>query len=198
MRSNITDQQQSSIITIVAKIPVEAARKPFLAELEKQLPNTGKVTDARLLAAINAALASFPPGQWQGDEQGFFPSDTAQLTLVEHGQLYQRMLRLPTVYWPPSPPPTPEQSKKRTATEAKPMSREEAAEVYGQHIYGEHWEQHKRDEAKRRAEELHHDTTPWPIAEPPPTTRTIRAEVNKDEPEAKTSRSRSQRPPWPI
>ena len=57
----ISDAQQSSVIAVVAKIPVAEARKPFLVELEKQLPKTGKVGDETLLACINAALESFPP-----------------------------------------------------------------------------------------------------------------------------------------
>ena len=64
MRANITDAQQRSIISIVAKIPVAEARKPFLVELEKQLPKSGKVTDEALLASINAALKSFHPAHF--------------------------------------------------------------------------------------------------------------------------------------
>ena len=56
----ISDKQQNLVITTVAKIPVPQARKPFLVELEKQLPKSGRVTDAQLLEAINATLTAKP------------------------------------------------------------------------------------------------------------------------------------------
>jgi hypothetical protein len=183
MRANISDNQQSSIISIVAKIPVAPARKPFLIELEKQLPKSGKVTDERLLQAINAALGSFTPGRWEGDEQGVRPSvDTyPHMTLSEAAALYQRMLKPPSWSWPPKAPLTPEEMK---AGEAKlaAMSQEERAEAYARTLYPteEAYQRHKRDdEAKRQAEETV-DKTPWPLPSPP-TTQVIRGEVSKDD-----------------
>lgn len=115
MNKAITDAQYSTLIGVIARVPVEEARRLVLERVEAALPKAGKVKDAQMLAAINDALRSFPPGAYQGDENGFFPTDMSALTLAALARLYQRMLRLPTVYWPPKQPPTPEQLRAQEA-----------------------------------------------------------------------------------
>ena len=180
MRANITDAQQRSIISIVAKIPVAEARKPFLVELEKQLPKSGKVSDEALLASINSALRSFPPGSFCGDAQGAYPSDLSTLTLKEAADLYQRMCRQVGAWtWPPKPPPTPEQLKAREAHLAS-MSQEQRAEAYEQTLSASY----RAEEAERRAElarrEMEYQPAPFSLGPSPPTTRTIRGEIEPD------------------
>ena len=181
---NISDAQQSSVIAVVAKIPVAEARKPFLIELEKRLPKTGKVSDAQLLAAINAALKSFPPGAYQGDALGVRPTsdDCAHMTLAEIAAAYQRCLKPPSWVWPPKPPPTQEELKAMAAAQAA-MTPEELAERYHRSLFNSdaEWEAAKAaEEARRQAEETA-DTTPFPLGPSPPHVPMIHATANRDD-----------------
>jgi hypothetical protein len=183
---NISDAQQALVIQTVAKIPVPDARKPFLQKLEALLPAKGKVRDDCLIKAINASLASFKPGTYRGDAQGAYPSDTSTLTLNEAAALYQRMVREVGAWsWPPSPPPTAEQSK-AMAAELAAMDPKEAADAYVLDALcggdAEEFARRKAEEAKRRQAEELADATPWPLPAPP-STRAIFGSVNENEPE---------------
>ena len=161
----ISDAQQSSVIAVVAKIPVAEARKPFLVELEKQLPKTGKVGDETLLACINAALKSFPPGAYCGDAQGVFPPITEDISLKEAAMLYERVIRPSGEWcWPPIPPTTPEEAKAK-AERLAALSQEQKAEAYARTLYEteEDYQAAKADEEKRRQAEETADATPWPL-----------------------------------
>jgi hypothetical protein len=79
----ISNAQQSTVIGVTARIPVVEARKMFLERLEQQLPSRGEVSDEQLLQAVDAALKSFRPGTWYGDEQGPIPNDTTGMALSE-------------------------------------------------------------------------------------------------------------------
>jgi hypothetical protein len=178
----ISDAQQSSVIAVVAKIPVAEARKPFLIELEKQLPKAGKVSDETLLACINSALKSFKPGQWQGDVQGAFPPITEDLPLKEAALLYERVIHGRGAWsWPPFPPISPETAKAKEAAFAL-LTPEQKAERYHRSLFNSdaEYEAAKAAEEKRRQAEETANATPWPLPAPP-TTRTIRGEI---EPEA--------------
>ena len=85
MNKQITDLQYSTLIGVIARVPIEEARRLVLEKIEASLPKSGKVTDARLLESINVALGSIPPGRWQIDEQGVRPDavDCLHLPLAQ-------------------------------------------------------------------------------------------------------------------
>ena len=186
---NISDAQQSTLIGVIARVPVEEARRLVLEKIEASLPKSGKVTDARLLESINLALGSIPPGRWQIDEQGVRPdaADCLHLPLAQIAALYQRWLRPATWVWPP---PTAEQAKARAAEAARfaAMTHEEKAEAGGRFIYGDNWERVKAEETAREKElaikEQEYGAMPPPLdPSPPPRVKQIRGSVNKDEPD---------------
>lgn len=128
MRSNLSDQQFSSLIGVVARIPVQDARRLFLERIEAALPAKGKVTETQLTDAVNATLASFEPGSYRLDAfdgvwraKGDFAKPA---TLLEASQRYMVQLdishgRRQQVYWPPFRPLTDEERKAKAAEEAE-------------------------------------------------------------------------------
>ena len=143
------------------------------------------MTDEALLAAINAALASFPAGRWVADEQTWWSVDDPDATLHQLAYRYQHCLRGPARSWPPIPSKSPEEAKARKAHFAA-MSHEQKVEAYARTLYEteEDYQAAKAAEEKRHLAEAAADDTPWPLPSPP-TTRTIRGEVVRrdDEPE---------------
>lgn len=191
----LSDPQQSTLIGVIARVPVEQARKLVLERVEATLPKSGRVTNEALLQAINVALKSFEPGEWEADEQGVRPSiDTLQhMTLAELARAYQRCCLKPASWcWPPKAPPTPEQTKQMEAKfDALPL--EQRGEAYERLLYpGEAFEHHRAEEAERQAElarrEMEYDPAPFPMGKSPPSTRVIRGEVSRDEPEPEPER----------
>ena len=187
MNKQITDSQYSTLIGVIARVPIEEARRLVLEKIEAALPKAGKVTDARLLESINLALGSIPPARWQIDEQGVRPDavDCLHLPLAQVAQLYQRCLKPPTWVWPPL---TQEQLQARAAEAEKfaAMTHEEKAEAGGRFIYGENWERVKAEEAAREEElklkEMEFGARPPPVdPSPPPRVKQICGSVNRAE-----------------
>ena len=178
----LNDSQQSTLIGVIARVPVEQARKLVLVELEKQLAGKKRVTNEQLLAAINSVLAAIPPGTYSGDAQGAFPPITEDLTLKEAATLYERVIHPRGEWcWPPIPLPTPEEAKAK-ADRLAAMTQKQLAEAYGRSLFNSdaEYEAAKADEEKRRQAEETADATPWPLPSPK-STRTIRGEVVDDE-----------------
>ena len=175
----LSDSQQSTLIGVIARTPVEQARRLVLEKIEASLPKTGKVTNAQLLESINSALASIPPGRWQADERGVRPeaADCLHMTLAEIAAAYQRILKPATWCWPPVSPRT-EQELKAKADKLAAMTPEQRGAAYARTLYEteEDYQAAKAAEEKRRQAEETADATPWPLPSPP-TTRTIRGEV---------------------
>jgi hypothetical protein len=186
VRSNLSAAHYQLLISTVAKIPCEPARPAFLAKFWELLPAKGKVSDRQIIDVVNSALQSFQPGQWQGDAQGAYPPITEDLSLKEAATLYERFIHQRGAWaWPPFPPISPEEAKAKAESFAA-LSPEQRGEAYARTLYEteEDYQAAKAAEEKRRQAEQTADATPWPVPSPP-TTRTIRGEIEDvhEEPE---------------
>jgi hypothetical protein len=184
MRTNLSDAQYSTLIGIVARLPIEQARRLFLERVEAALPAKGKISEAQLTDVVNNAHASFKPGTWQGDEQGFIPAITETTSLKDAAAIYQRALKGSTWWWPPIPPrqPMTEEQRKDIAAKVAAMSQEECAEAYARTMFAteEEYQRNKAEVAERKAKELE-DSTPWPVdPSPPPRVPVIRGTVEPE------------------
>jgi hypothetical protein len=128
MNQALTDRQYSTLIGVIARVPVEEARRLVLERVEAALPSSGKITDEQLLEVINAALASFTPGQYRGDHRGVIPEITASTSVHEASEIYARSLRPPLWVWPPMPPT----EKQDTSPSLSPM--EDLSERYARSL----------------------------------------------------------------
>jgi hypothetical protein len=179
---NVTDAQQSTLIGVVAKIPVAEARKVFLGKVERRLPRVGAVTDDAFGDIVNAALASFQPGAYRTDHNGAWRAwdyiDPTQ-TLKEAADAYVRQLAInrgteKQVCWPPYPsrpaqPAEPVESYTRWAARVSPEEHRAAAAEWARFIGGdEAYERCLREEAERAESELVFDLTKPPPARPVP------------------------------
>jgi hypothetical protein len=124
VNKQLSDKQYSQLIGVIARVPVQEARRLVLERVEQALPKARKVSDQELLSAINAALASFPPGQLQGDHRGLIPDISGAKSLVEAAEIAERSLKPPLWVWPPVPPPDQEDGPPLM------MSQAEAAAAY--------------------------------------------------------------------
>jgi len=219
---HVSASQQELVIRTIARIPLPMARRDFLTRLEPRL--TRKMTDEQVVEAINATLASFPPGAYQIDSAGrVFRAGEDRITpttsLKEAADIYQRTLRDDpgSWSWPPHPPRPPRPSGQ--APETKPLSGSvemerhmtpeqcrAAAEEYqrtlsnwdGRRLSDEEWEEHKRRKANEEAERLAVQAR-WPVdpsSPPSEAAQLIRGEVIP-EPEPEPDPDPDDEPPHP-
>lgn len=143
MRSNLSVAAYSTIIGLVARIPVEQARRLFLERIEAALPAKGAISSEQLNDAVNDALASFKPGKYVLDGDTWRerrPYHT--LTLREMSEAYPAVLRGEPATdgdkrcWPPLPPREPSvQLGPPVGSSAKiDMTLAEASEAYARSL----------------------------------------------------------------
>jgi hypothetical protein len=189
MRANLSDAQYSTLIGIVARLPIEAARRTFLERIEAALPSTGKISEAQLTDAVNATLKGFEPGAYHLDHLGvwrasgdFGPEPT---TLTEAAASYQRTLQENKsgerkVYWPPiaKAPELTEEQRKAIKDKVEAMTWEQVVEAYARPMFAteEEYQRVQAEVAERKARELE-EVARWPIDPSPPTTQVIWGEV---------------------